>query len=269
MTVKKSISKKQTSRTIPAPPAKKKSAAEPRLTVCLLGDDQLTKEYSALFQRHGIAVIETKNLTSLKTSAKKISIAFELTLPFSEEKKRNLIALDASLPPEIPVVTNAVAETVLAQSQHVSHPSRLIGIAAFPTLLENTLVELSPSLYTSQHTAEAVTAFFSALKKERAIVEDAVGMVMPRILCQIINEALFTVQNDVANPKDIDTAMKLGTNYPYGPIEWGESIGFKNIVAVLDSLYHHHHEERYRVAPLLRQLSIAGTFWREANKDIL
>jgi 3-hydroxybutyryl-CoA dehydrogenase len=263
MTVKKSISKKQPSRRSPALRAKKKVAAETRPTACLLGDDQLVKEYSALLQGHGVAVVEIKNLSSLKPSAKKISIAFELTLLFSEEKKRNLIALDESLPPEIPIVTNAVSETVLAQSQHVTHTSRLIGIAAFPTLLENKLVELSPSLHTSQHIAETVTAFFTALKKERAIVEDAVGMVMPRILCQIINEALFTVQNDVANPKDIDTAMKLGTNYPHGPIEWGEKIGFKNIVTVLDALYLHHHEERYRIAPLLRQLSIAGTFWRE------
>jgi 3-hydroxybutyryl-CoA dehydrogenase len=67
----------------------------------------------------------------------------------------------------------------------------------------------------------------------------------------------------VANPKDIDIAMKYGTNYPFGPIEWGEKIGFKNIVTVLDALYHHHHDERYRAAPLLRQLAIAGTFWKE------
>ncbi len=262
MTVKKSITKKQPSRPSHALPAKKKPAADTRQTACLLGDDQLVIEYSALLQSRGISVLEVKNLSSLKTSAKKISIAFELTLVFSDEKKWNIIALDESLPTDIPIVTNAIAETVLAQSQFVTHKSRLIGIAAFPTLTENKLTELSPSLHTSQQIAEAVTAFLTTVKKERAIVEDAVGMVMPRILCQIINEALFTVQNDVANPKDVDTAMKLGTNYPHGPIEWGERIGFKYIVAVLDALYHHHHEERYRVAPLLRQLSIAGKFWK-------
>lgn len=262
MTVKKSISKVKVSRPSPAHPGKMKPVKETRPTACLLGDETLVREYSEMLQSRGVAVFEFKNLSSLKTSAKKISIAFELTLAFSEEKKRNIIALDEVLFPEIPIVTNAISETVLAQSQFVTHKSRLIGIAAFPTLTENKLFELSPSLHTTQQTAETVTAFLTALKKERAIVEDAVGMVMPRILCQIINEALFTVQNDVANPKEIDTAMKLGTNYPHGPIEWGEKIGFKNIVAVLDALYHHHHEERYRVAPLLRQLSIAGKFWK-------
>ena len=100
------------------------------------------------------------------------------------------------------------------------------------------------------------------MKKETAMVQDSVGMVMPRILCQIINEALFTAQNDVASPNDIDEAMKHGTNYPRGPIAWGEMIGFPNVVAVLDALYDNHHEERYRVAPLLRQMAIAGVFWK-------
>jgi len=228
---------------------------------CLLGDEQLVKEYSTVFQSAGIAVLELKNLASLKTSAKKITIAFELTLANSTEKQKNLQALDESLAIDIPIVTNAVTATVLSQAQHVTHKERLIGISAFPTLLENNVVEIAPSLYTSQASADAVKGFFTSMKKEIAIIEDAVGMVMPRILCQIINEALFAVQSDVANPKDIDTAMKLGTNYPHGPIEWGEKIGFKNIVAVLDALYNNHKEERYRVAPLLRQMAIAGRFW--------
>ncbi|MDD8019121.1 MAG: 3-hydroxyacyl-CoA dehydrogenase family protein [Bacteroidota bacterium] len=231
--------------------------------VCLLGDEQLVKEYSTTFQSAGIAVLELKSLASLKTSAKKILMGFELSLESTELKLTNLKALDESLPAQIPIVSNAVTSTVLTQAQSIGHKERLIGIAAFPTLLENKLVELTPSLYTSAEIAEYVKLFFTGLKKEIAVVEDSVGMVMPRILCQIINEALFTVQNDVANPKDIDTAMKFGTNYPHGPIEWGEKIGFKNIVTVLDALYKNHGEERYSVAPLLRQMAIAGTFWHK------
>lgn len=229
--------------------------------VCLLGDEQLVQEYSATFQAAGIAVLELKSLASLKTSAKKITIAFELTLADSTEKQKNLQALDESLAADIPIVTNAVTATVLSQAQHVTHKERLIGISAFPTLIENSVIEIAPSLYTTQAIADTVVHFFTSMKKEIAIIEDAVGMVMPRILCQIINEALFAVQSDVANPKDIDTAMKLGTNYPHGPIEWGEKIGFTNIVAVLDALYNNHKEERYRVAPLMRQMAIAGRFW--------
>lgn len=238
----------------------------PKPLACLLGDEQLVKEYSAVFQEHSVPVMEVKTLSSLKGAAKRITIAFELSVSDGRTKADNLRALDEALPPTVPIVSNAVTVSVLSQAQHVAVKERLIGIAAFPTLLENKLVEISPSLHTAQHIAETVTAFFASVKKERAIVEDSIGLVMPRILCQIINEAIFTVQNDVANPKDVDTAMKLGTNYPHGPIEWGETIGFRNVVAVLDALYHHHHEERYRVAPLLRQLAIAGTFWKKEER---
>ncbi len=245
----------------PAPKKEKPVKADVKHLVCLLGDEQLVKEYSAMFQEKGIAVQELKNLASLKTSAKKITAAFELTIASSEQKKKNLEALNEALPANVPVVSNTVAETILSQSHLLKHRHRFIGIAAFPTLLSNTLVELAPSLHTTKETADAVTALFASVKKETAMVQDSVGMVMPRILCQIINEALFTVQNDVAAPKDIDEAMKHAMNFPRGPIAWGESIGFSNVVTVLDALYHHYHEERYNVAPILRQLALAGIFW--------
>ncbi len=244
-----------------APKKEKLAKTEVKQLVCLLGDERLVKEYSAAFQDKGIAVQELKNLASLKTSAKKITAALELTIEATEQKRKNLQALDEFLPPNVPIISNALTETILSQSHRMKHRHRFVGIAAFPTLTANHLVELSPSLYTAKETADTVKALFESVKKETAMVQDAVGMVMPRILCQIINEALFTVQNDVATPKDIDEAMKYGTNYPHGPIAWGELIGFSNVAAVLDALYHQHHEERYKAAPLLRQMAIAGVFW--------
>lgn len=244
------------------PQISKLKTSEMKQLICLLGDEGLVKEYSSAFQEKGIAVQELKNLSTLKTSAKKITAAFELTLESNEQKKKNLQALDEALPENIPIISSSVTETILSQSHFLKHKHRFIGIAAFPTLLSNSLVELAPSIHTSKKIADAVTTLFDAIKKETAMVQDGVGMVMPRILCQIINEALFTVQNDVATPKEIDDAMKLGTNYPHGPIAWGELIGFANVVAVLDALYHSRHEERYKVAPLLRQMAIAGIFWK-------
>lgn len=229
--------------------------------ICLVGDEGLVKEYSALFQEKGISVLELKSLSSLKTSARKISAAFELTLIMGDKKMKNLTALDEALPEHIPVISSSVTSTILTQTHSLRHPGRFIGIAAFPTLIANSLVELAPSLHTLKSTAETVTTLFTSVKKETALVQDSIGMVMPRILCQIINEALFTVQNDVASPNDIDEAMKHGTNYPHGPIAWGEQIGFSNVTGVLDAIYNNHHEERYRVAPLLRQMAIAGVFW--------
>jgi 3-hydroxybutyryl-CoA dehydrogenase len=261
-TKKETVSAVEPASIPPVPEVKPAKEMKPvKHLVCLLGDEGLVKEYSALFQSHGIAVLELKSLASLKTSAKKITVAFELSLLTSDQKLKNLRALDEALPETTPVVSSSVTSTVLSQTHALKHRRRFMGIAAFPTLLANPLVELTPSLHTGKATADAVTALFTSAKKETAMVQDSVGMVMPRILCQIINEALFTVQNDVATPHDIDEAMKHGTNYPHGPIAWGEMIGFANIAGVLDAVYESHHEERYRVAPLLRQMAIAGVYW--------
>ena len=86
-------------------------------------------------------------------------------------------------------------------------------------------------------------------------------MVLPRILCQIINEAMSAAKQDVALPKDTDTAMRLGMNYPSGPIEWGEKIGFNLVYAVLNALHNDLGEERCRICPLLKEIAATGKFW--------
>ncbi|MBI3232916.1 MAG: hypothetical protein HYZ42_02555 [Bacteroidetes bacterium] len=98
--------------------------------------------------------------------------------------------------------------------------------------------------------------YFGQLKKnlniEATLVADRVGMVTPRVVFMIINEAYYTVQEGTANREDIDKAMKLGTNYPYGPFEWAKLIGVNNVVETLDAVYQDTHDERYRVCPLLK-----------------
>lgn len=246
-------------------PAKPATVVKP--LVCLLGDESLVKDFSTFFQAHSIPVIELKNLGTLKTNAKKITAAFELTLLATEEKAKNLKALDETLPAHVPVATNAVTATVLTQTHHLATRERFIGIAAFPTLTEHPLFELAPSLHTTKATLDSMEALMASAKKETALVQDGVGMVMPRILCQIINEALFTVQADVASPQEIDEAMQHGTNYPLGPIAWGEKIGFGTVAAVLDALHVYYQEERYRTAPLLRQMAVAGVFWKKESEE--
>ena len=98
--------------------------------------------------------------------------------------------------------------------------------------------------------------------KDVAVVQDRIGMVLPRILCMIVNESAFALTEQIATPEDIDAAMRLGTNYPLGPIEWGDKIGVGQVIAVLNALYDDLHEERYRVAPLLKQLATGQKWWK-------
>jgi 3-hydroxybutyryl-CoA dehydrogenase len=77
-------------------------------------------------------------------------------------------------------------------------------------------------------------------------------MITPRILFMIINEAFYTLQEGTASKEDIDIAMKLGTNYPFGPFEWCDKIGVEEVVSLLDRMYEDTHDERYKVCALMR-----------------
>ena len=87
---------------------------------------------------------------------------------------------------------------------------------------------------------------------------DSPGLVLGRIVCQVVNEAAFALQSGVGTAPDIDTAMRLGFNYPRGPLEWAEAIGLDHVLAVLDGLWTERREERYRVATPLRRAVAAG-----------
>jgi 3-hydroxybutyryl-CoA dehydrogenase len=230
-------------------------------SILVIGDDSLVAEYSAVISASHFHILPPEKIRSLKAVAKNISLAIELSNLNLEQKKKNLVELDAALPPTTAILSSSVTVPVLEQAQWIQLKHRLTGIAALPSLLQNSLVEVAPSAHTLEATMEVVKKFFASLGKEIAIVQDRVGLVLPRILCQIINEAMFAVQTNVASPNDIDTAMKLGTNYPLGPIEWGEKIGFDHVHATLEALFNDMHEERYRACPLLKQLAVTGKFW--------
>ncbi|NIG52210.1 hypothetical protein F3J22_01845 [Chitinophaga sp. Cy-1792] len=86
---------------------------------------------------------------------------------------------------------------------------------------------------------------------EYAVVADSVGLVTARIVCMIINEAYLTAEEGTASRADIDISMKLGTNYPYGPFEWCERIGVKNVYEVLKAVQESSNDGRFEVAALL------------------
>jgi 3-hydroxybutyryl-CoA dehydrogenase len=91
-------------------------------------------------------------------------------------------------------------------------------------------------------------------------------LILPRIVCCLVNEAAYALMENVAQPRDIDAAMKLGTNYPYGPLEWGDLIGLDVVLAVLRGLYDEFGDDRYRPAPLLKQMVRAGRLAKKSDR---
>jgi 3-hydroxybutyryl-CoA dehydrogenase len=99
---------------------------------------------------------------------------------------------------------------------------------------------------------------FATLGKHTAWVADAPGLVLGRMVCQVINECSFSLGEGVGSAADIDTGMIHGLNYPRGPLAWADEIGLDHVLMVLDALYEERREERYRTAPALRALGLSG-----------
>jgi 3-hydroxybutyryl-CoA dehydrogenase len=131
-----------------------------------------------------------------------------------------------------------------------SPKATLFGFNGLPTFLNRALLEVAV-LRDEQKSVLEKTC--QQLNTAFSLVEDRVGLVTPRIICMIINEAYFTVQEGTANRADIDMAMKLGTNYPYGPFEWCKRIGIKNVYELLEAVYDDTKDERYKICPLLKR----------------
>ncbi len=108
-------------------------------------------------------------------------------------------------------------------------------------------------------TGEAGERAFAALGLHTARIAPCAVGVLPRIVCQVINECAFALGEGVGSARDIDAGMTLGMNYPRGPLAWAEQLGLDNVLDVLDTLWDEHREERYRAAPVLRRLVSAAT----------
>jgi 3-hydroxybutyryl-CoA dehydrogenase len=247
-----------------------------RASVYIVGESPLVEEYAELCAQKGFDVFlqwnsppqplkkfSSKNIKRTSVIPKSVSVGLELTNTDHQAKQSNLKRLDRALPPTAPILTSSITVTTTEQGQWISGRYRLCGFSALPSFVRGTRVEVAPGFATARATVEVVQRFFQSLGKSIEVVQDRVGMVMPRIVCQVINEATFAVLEDIASPQDIDTAMKLGTNYPHGPLAWGEQIGFKHVYHVLSALQNDLGEDRYRVSPLLRQLALTGEWWKK------
>ncbi|MFT4049970.1 MAG: 3-hydroxyacyl-CoA dehydrogenase NAD-binding domain-containing protein [Solirubrobacterales bacterium] len=132
------------------------------------------------------------------------------------------------------------------------------GFHCLPPLGEARAVEVTRTLTTSDETLAATRHFFHAIGKHVIDVGDAPGLVLGRIVSQLINEASFALQEGVGSATDIDKGVRLGLNYPRGLFEWQEAIGVHQVVATLDALQREVGGDRYRVAGVLRRAALAG-----------
>ena len=141
-----------------------------------------------------------------------------------------------------------------------------VGFHALPPLDETRLVELTKGPDTAASAVDAAERFFTTLGKHTAWVADAPGLVLGRIVCQVINEAAFALGEGIGTAQDIDAGMVHGLNYPRGILRWADSIGLDHVLAVLEALADERGPERYRPAPALTRLAWSGRLGRQTGQ---
>jgi 3-hydroxybutyryl-CoA dehydrogenase len=173
------------------------------------------------------------------------------------EKKEMIKRLDAQSPSSV-ILTSCLGFATTRIASWAARPERLVGFATFYPFREKKVIELSSGLRTQEQALQQAETFFHALGKEPVRVKDAPGLIFPRILSLLINEAIRSLDEGVAQAEEIDVAMRLGVNYPSGPLRWADQIGLDEVLAVLEGLQHETGEDRYRPAPLLKKMVLAG-----------
>jgi 3-hydroxybutyryl-CoA dehydrogenase len=174
--------------------------------------------------------------------------------------------LDAAAPAGAILATNTSSIPVTRIAASTSRPAKVIGMHFMNPVPVMKLVEVIRGLGTSDATARSVMEACRSMGKEPVEANDWPGFISNRILCPMINEAIFTLQDHVGSAEAIDTVMKLGMNHPIGPLALADLIGLDVVLSVMEVLQSDLGEDKYRPAPLLRRMVDAGYLGRKSGK---
>ncbi|MCZ2136544.1 MAG: 3-hydroxybutyryl-CoA dehydrogenase [Burkholderiales bacterium] len=181
-------------------------------------------------------------------------------------KVKILKELDALLPADTIIATNTSSISITQLAAATTRADRVIGMHFFNPVPMMALVELIRGLATSDATLATAQALATALGKTPITVRNSPGFVVNRILCPMINEAIFCLQEGLATAEDIDQGMKLGTNQPIGPLALADMIGLDVMIAVMNVFYEGFNDPKYRPAPLLKEMVAAGYLGRKTGR---
>jgi 3-hydroxybutyryl-CoA dehydrogenase len=181
-------------------------------------------------------------------------------------KKELFSELDVICKPETILASNTSGLSITEIGSVTGRPDKVIGVHFFNPAPVMQLVELIRGFVTSDVTFAVTRAFVEQLGKTPIEVEESPGFAVNRILCPMINEAIFVYSESVASAEDIDQAMVLGANHPIGPLALADLVGLDTLLAVLEGLHRELGEDKYRPAPLLRKMVRAGYLGRKTGK---
>ena len=171
-----------------------------------------------------------------------------------ELKKSIFVQLDKLAKKETIFVSNTSTLSLTKLAETTTRPDKIIGMHFLNPVPKIPLVELVKCLHTSNETVEIVKSFAAKIGKTPVEVYEYPGFVTTRAIVPLLNEAMYILLEGVATAKDIDTAMKLGYNFQYGPLEMADMMGLDEVLAWMETLWKTLGEPRYRACPILRKL---------------
>ncbi|MFZ9733718.1 MAG: 3-hydroxybutyryl-CoA dehydrogenase [Burkholderiaceae bacterium] len=181
-------------------------------------------------------------------------------------KVKILQGLEALVSAKAVIATNTSSLSITRLGSQMKNPGRFVGMHFFNPVPVMPLVEVIEGLKTAAETTEAVMALARELGKTPIRVKNSAGFVVNRLLCPMINEAVFVYAEGLASAQEIDDGMKLGCNHPIGPLALADLIGLDVLLAVMNVLSEHFEDPKYRPAPLLKEMVDAGYLGRKTGR---
>ena len=212
------------------------------------------------------ATLARINATTDKSKLAACDLVIEAATENEELKVKILRDLCAGLKPSALVATNTSSISITRLAASTDRPDRFIGMHFFNPVPVMALLELIRGLQTSDDTVAKAEAFAKRVGKVAITAKNSPGFAVNRILCPMINEAIYTLYEGVGNVEAIDAAMKLGAHHPMGPLELADFIGLDTCLSIMQVLHEGLADSKYRPCPLLVKYVEAGWLGRKSQR---
>jgi 3-hydroxybutyryl-CoA dehydrogenase len=204
--------------------------------------------------------------TSDKTKLATCDLVIEAATENEDLKLKILKDLSSAVNARAIIATNTSSISITKLATATDRPDRFIGMHFFNPVPVMALLELIRGLQTSDDTVAKAEAFAKRVGKVAITARNSPGFAVNRILCPMINEAIFALQEGIATAEEIDAGMKLGCNHPIGPLALADLIGLDTMLSVMDVFYKGFNDPKYRAAPLLKEMVDAGYLGRKTGR---
>ncbi len=212
------------------------------------------------------AAADKINFVSNYDDLAKADFVIEAATENPELKFKIFKELDAKAREGVIIASNTSSISITKIAAQTKRADKVIGMHFMNPVPLMKLVEVIKGLATSEETLKTTLELCKVMGKEAWEANDSPGFISNRILCPMINEAVFALQENVGTPEAIDAVMKLGMNHPMGPLTLADLIGLDVVLFVMEVLQRDLGEDKYRPAPLLRKMVDAGYLGRKSGR---